>query len=130
MTLSRESNRVDAVTHLPLPGWLYELIDEETKRFRAKISEEWADGDFFVPFKSVRVIGEELWLVPAPSARLLAVSVPAGRDSGHVVLPRGDEIDGLLDVAVLGDRLVALYSTELRVYELERASPDRFELWR
>lgn len=120
--------RIDDVSVLPLPGWIYNMIEEETERFEKEVSAEWATGDFFVPFKSVRVVDGELWLAPGPSGRVIAFTVPRiPGDSASVILPSGDEVEGMLDAAVLGDRLVALYSTEVRVYQLERVASERFE---
>lgn len=120
------AGRITSVRPLPLPGWLYTLLDEETERVRASVSEEFAQGDFYVPFKGARVVDGVPWLAPAPSARVLAVGLPrAADDSLTVVVPAGDEWEGLVDATVSGGRLFALYSTELRIYGL-RPDPGGF----
>ena len=59
---------------------------------------------------------------------MIAVSLPRDpADTATVVVPAGEEAEGMLDAAVIGDRLLALYSTELRVYRLDPAPPELFD---
>ncbi len=127
IALAPGGDSIRDVIPLPLPRWLYTMTEQEVERFRSSVSETLTQGDFFVPFKSARVVDGILWLAPAASGRVIAVSIPAPpADSAEVVLPEGGEYEGMIDAAVVKDRLVALYSTEVRVYQLEAASADRF----
>lgn len=122
--LDEAGSRIDAIRPTPLPGWLYGIMEEETEAVRRTVPEAFADGDFLVPFKGVHATGGRVWLVPTPSSRLIALSVglPGGEVTAVVVGDR-DVWEGLLDALVVDGRLVALYHTELRVYELDEM-PD------
>lgn len=125
--LEEGGGRIDAVEALPLPGWLATMLREETERIRAGTSEEFATGDFLIPFKGMHVDGGRLWLAPAPSGRALAVAVPlTPAEPEIVVVAEDDVVRGAIDAAVLDGRLVVLYRTEVRVYELDRAPARRF----
>jgi len=117
-------SRIAAIRPTPLPEWLYGIMREETEAARRAVSETFAEGDFLVPFKGVHAAGGRVWLVPTPSSRLIALSVglPGGEVAAVVVGDR-EVWEGLLDALVVDGRLVALYHTELRVYELEEV-PD------
>lgn len=111
---------IETIAPLPLPGWLYTILEEETEIVRNTVPAEFAEGDFLIPFKGMHAVGDRLWLAPTPSSRVIALSVPT--EPGQVLsVVVGDEnsYGGLIDAAVVGDRLIALYDTELRVYRLE-----------
>ena len=110
---------IESITLLPLPGWLYTILQEETEAVRSTVPEAFAEGDFLIPFKGMHTVGDRLWLVPTPSSRVIALSVPTdGSQALSVVVGNEDSYGGLVDAAVVGDRLIALYDTELRVYRL------------
>ena len=115
------------VSARPLPRWLYDLLEQETEQVRATLSEEFATGDFMIPFKGLHFGDRRIWLVPAPSHRALAVGLPlADGESVHVIVGRSGEHAGLIDAAVMEGRLVALYQTEVRVHELVRLPRSEF----
>jgi len=127
VTLDSAASRIRGVRSLRLPRWLYTILDEETERVRKTAPEEFATGDFFVPFKGMHAVGDRLWLIPTPSSRLVAMSIPTPRDERlTVVVAERAVYEGLIDAAVVGSRLIALYDTKLRVYALEAAAPERF----
>lgn len=127
VALAPGRDSIRRVSPLPLPEWLYTLLEREVELVRRQVPDAFETGDWLVPLKSARVVDGTLWLAPAPSARVIAVSVArTPRDSATVVVPRADEAVELLDAAVVQDRLVALYPTEVRVYRLERGDRDLF----
>lgn len=127
VTLSAERDSIEAVSPLPLPGWLFTMLERETDRVRASAPADFATGDFLIPFKGMHADGGRLWLAPATSASVLLVSVPLEPDEGvTVVVADSGVYDGAIDAAVAGDRLVVLYPTEARVYDLESAPVSRF----
>ncbi len=121
--LDRDATRIEGIAPLPLPGWLYTILEEETEVVRRTVPEGFAQGDFLVPFKGMHAVGGRLWLVPSPSSRVIALSVPT-RESQTLSVVVGDQsvVRGLIDAAVVDDRLVALYRTELRIYRLEESA--------
>lgn len=124
-----EVSSIVDVRPLPIPRWLYTILDEETERVRRTLPEEFATGDFLTPFKGMHAVGGRLWLTPTPSSRLVVMSVPTPADDRlSVVVGERGVYEGLIDAAVVGGRLVALYRTEVRVYRLEAAPPGRFVL--
>ena len=126
--LDAGGQRIIGVRPLPLPRWLYTILDEETERVRQTAPEEFTRGDFFVPFKGMHAIGDRLWLVPTPSSRLVVMSIPTPADDRlTVVVAERAVYEGVIDAAVVNGRLIALYETELRVYALGAAAPERFE---
>lgn len=124
---SRE--RITDVAPWPLPAWIVDATEDgdamaemEQQGERMRVSE-------IVPFNSVRVVDDQLWLVTGLIDDVLAASIPLVEgDSASVVLPPETAIDCLMDVAVLGDRIAVLCPTELRIYELDRVPSQRFEL--
>ncbi len=125
--LSAGGERIEDVRPLPLPGWLATMLGRETERIRRDTPAEFASGDFLIPFKGMHVAGDRLWLAPATSAAALAVGVPLRQgDPLAVVVADEDVYRGAIDAAVVGERLVVLYRTELRTYDLEPASAGRF----
>ncbi len=123
-----EGGGIAELDPIRLPGWLFSLLEEETDALRATLSEEFATGDFMIPFNGLHAVGDGLWLAPAPSQRAIAVSVPLEpEDPIRVVVRRENEHVGLIDAAVVGDRLVGLYRTEVRVYHLEPTTPAAFD---
>jgi hypothetical protein len=121
--LDREGSRIADVVPVPLPRWLYAMLDEETEAVRRTVPPEFATGEFMVPFKGMHMDGSRLWLVPSPSARLIALSVWPGERVGVTGAP--EVYRGLVDAAVSGDRLIALYGTEVRVYRLGESRETR-----
>jgi hypothetical protein len=120
--LDREATRIEGIAPLPLPRWLYTILEEETEVVRRTVPEEFAQGDFLVPFKGMHTVGGRLWLVPSPSSRVIALSVPM-HESQTLTVVVGDEsvFRGLIDAAVADDLLIALYETELRIFRLEES---------
>ncbi|MFV1985643.1 MAG: hypothetical protein ACC682_00065 [Gemmatimonadota bacterium] len=120
--VDRDATRIEGIAPLPLPGWLYTILEEEVEVVRRTVPEEFAQGDFLVPFKGMHAVGGRLWLVPSPSSRVIALSVPTRESQTLTVVVGGEAVyRGLIDAAVMGDRLIALYRTELRIYRLEGA---------
>lgn len=118
-----DADSLTGLEPVPLPRWLYDVLDEETERVRKSAPPEFARGDFLVPFKGAHAWGDRLWLAPAPSSRFIAVSVWPGPGVG---VTGGEEVfRGLVDAAVSGDRLIALYETEVRVYRLGESRETR-----
>ncbi|WP_419165300.1 hypothetical protein [Candidatus Palauibacter sp.] len=125
--LDPPGTRVTEVATWPLPDWIVAetesrggVIEVEQQGERTRISE-------MVPFNSVRVVDDELWLVTGLIDDVLAASIPLVEgDSASIVLPPETAIDCLMDVAVLGERLVVLCETEVRFYELDRVESERF----
>jgi hypothetical protein len=110
---------IESITPLPLPRWLYTILEEETEIVRSTVPAQFAEGDFLIPFKGMHAVGDRLWLAPTPSSRVIALSVPTGGlQSLSVVIGDEDAYGGLIDAAVVDDRLIALYDTEVRVYRL------------
>ncbi|MDH3734329.1 MAG: hypothetical protein OEU54_12385 [Gemmatimonadota bacterium] len=110
---------ITAVTPLPMPQWLYTILGEETEAVRRTVPEEFAQGDFLVPFKGMHVSEGRLWFAPTPSSRVLAVSLPLVEGQRTAAVVGGERVTrGLIDAVVVGNRLVGLYETELRVYGL------------
>lgn len=125
--ISPDRDSIEHVTALPLPGWLHTMLGRETDRVRESAPADFATGDFLIPFKGMHADGGRLWLAPATSAEALVVSVPLQPGEPiRVVVADEDVYGGAIDAAVTGDRLVVLYSTEARVYDLESAPADRF----
>jgi len=119
IVLDAGATTIKSIALLPLPGWLYTILEEETEAVRSTVPAEFAEGDFLIPFKGMHTVGDRLWLVPTPSSRVIALSVPTdGSQALSVVVGNEDSYGGLVDAAVVGDRLIALYDTELRVYRL------------
>ena len=116
--LSAAEDSISAIDPLPLPRWLYTILEEETEAVRRTVPPEFAEGDFLIPFKGMRATGGRLWLVPTPSSRVIALAVDGSGPMTAVVGPPGIT-GGLLDAAVVEKRLIALYETELRVYRLD-----------
>jgi len=126
--LGPAASGIATIAPLPLPDWLYTILEEETDLVRSTAPPSFAEGEFLTPFKGMHAANRRLWLVPAPSSRLIALSVPLEPGEGLTVVVGGREVwDGLIDAAVIDRRLFGLYDTELRVYELDE-SPVPFEL--
>ena len=123
VVLGPGAGSVTALEPVPLPRWLYDILEEETERVRRTAPPEFARGDFFVPFRGAHADGGRLWLAPTPGSRFIAVSV--WPDSPVGVRGPEDVYRGLVDAAVTGDRLIALYETEVRVYRLGESRETR-----
>lgn len=119
----QEGSRITDVIPVRLPRWLHAMLDEETEAVRKTVPPAFATGEFMVPFKGMHLAGSRLWLVPSPSSRLIALSVWPGERVG--VTGARDVYRGLVDAAVSGDRLIALYDTEVRVYRLGESRETR-----
>ena len=65
VALTPRRDSIRDVRPLPLPGWLYTLIEEEVALLRRQLPDELEQGDFLVPFKSVRNVDGTVWLAPA-----------------------------------------------------------------
>lgn len=127
VSLSAERDSIETVSPLPLPGWLGTMLERETDRVRASAPADFATGDFLVPFKGMHADGGRLWVAPATSASALLVSVALDPDDEVTVVVADSAVHhGAIDAAVAGDRLVVLYPTEVRVYDLEPAPASRF----
>ena len=127
VALDVAGSRVADIAPWPLLAWIVSeteagggVAEIDRQGERMNVSET-------VPFNSVRIVDDQLWLVTGLIDDVLAVSVPlVAGDSASVVLPPETAIDCLMDVAVLGDRLAVLCETEVRLYELERVASERF----
>lgn len=127
LTLDVEGKSVGRVTALPLPAWLPQLIEGATDAFLESVDQEFAEQHIVVPFRSVRAIDGTIWLSPNAGDQLMLMSVPsAPGDSASVVVPSGGEAADMVDAAVVGDRLVVLTTTSVRIYELDRVDSNRF----
>lgn len=127
VVLAAGADSIAGVRPLPLPGWLATMLERETERVREGAPDDFATGDFLIPFKGMHADGDRLWLAPATSAEVLALSVPLGpHEPVRVVVAGEDVYEGAIDAAVLGNRLVVLYSTEARAYDLRPAPASRF----
>ncbi|MDX1394234.1 MAG: hypothetical protein R3195_07585 [Gemmatimonadota bacterium] len=116
--LSAAEDSISGIEPLPLPRWLYTILEEETEAVRRTVPAEFAEGDFLIPFKGMHANRGRLWLVPTPSSRIIALAVDGSGPMTAVVGGPGIT-GGLLDAAVVEERLIALYETELRVYRLD-----------
>lgn len=120
--------RVADIATWPLPAWIVDATEAGEAMAEAEQVGERRRVSEIVPFNSVRVVDDQLWLVTGLIDDVLAASIPLVEgDSALVVLPPETAIDCLLDVAVLGDRLAVLCPTELRMYELDRVPSQRFK---
>ncbi|MFQ5688888.1 MAG: 6-bladed beta-propeller [Gemmatimonadota bacterium] len=123
--LSEAGSRISSITRVPLPEWLYDLLDTETAKLKKSVSKSFASGGTFFPFRSLHAAGGgALWTAPSPSDRILALRIdPAGGSGLRVVVPSGrQEYRGMVDAVVAGNRLVALEETRVRVYSLRRVA--------
>ena len=127
VALGSTPTEVTGVVRWPLPHWIVNetassgaVVETETRGGRTQVTES-------VPFNSVRVVDQQLWLVTGLIDDVLLASVPLiPGDSASVVLPPEGGIDCLMDALVLGDRLVVQCEIEVRVYELDRVPAERF----
>lgn len=108
------------VERVRLPAWLRDLLQEEAASSRERLRGA-ARHLEMIPFKGMHVDDEgRVWLNPDPSHRAIAISPSEGPGSGTraVVSSERGEHRGLLQAAVWKGHLVALYATQVRVYEL------------
>ncbi|MCG8469420.1 MAG: 6-bladed beta-propeller [Gemmatimonadetes bacterium] len=122
--LDPHGQRVTSVSPLPLPVWLLAMLREQLAEFRKM---EFEVETAYMAFLSVRVVDGEIWITPNAGGALIAATLPrAPTDSVTVIVPAGEEADGMGDAAVVGDRLILLGRTSVALYRLERVDVERF----
>lgn len=126
IALDIPAGRITDVEPVAFPAWLTDAVAAEA---------EWAEREGVttqtIPFsRGVRMGLGGLWIAPASTAHLaLATTIPlTAGDSVSVVArwpeQRASDCFGL-DYAVVGGRLLELCMSQVRVYELQSAAPER-----
>lgn len=118
LNLDLESNSLISADKTPLPEWFEIEARGRLSELQTKLDQ---DDLLLVPFNAMHdPTPGTIWLTTGTLGSMIGAQLPIESDDKSIaVMALNDEKRGLLDAVLVGDRLVALYETAVRVYSLK-----------
>jgi hypothetical protein len=119
--LDFESNRLLSTQRISLPDWFEIEARKRLAEMQKKLDD---DGLLLVPFNEMHdPVPGTIWLTTGPLGKMIGAQLPLETDEKSIaVIATNGEKRGLRDAVLVGDRLVTLYDTVVRVYSLKEVT--------